>query len=328
MKRREFISIFAGASVWSAFAFAQQSRRPVRIGLIPLGSADNRNDLALVDAFLDGLRDVALIRGLNVEVDVAWVKNEADFPQTIKDLIDRGAAILVPAGTSASVAAKNQTTTVPIVFLAVGDPVGVGLANSLDRPGGNITGFSDVLLDVSSKIVGLAQDVSRPNTNSVDYLWYANWANGRQRFEATEQAARKAGLQLRSYTISDIGTMSGIFASMKKDGAVVAIIQPGPFTYRHRSDLIAAATQQGVGTIFAWPDAAREGALIGYGPDYADIYRRAGSYIERILNGAKPSELPVQQPVKFQLVLNIKTASAVGVSIAPHLLISADEVVE
>ena len=328
MKRREFISMVAGASVWSASAFAQQSRRPVRIGLIPLGSADNRNDLALVDAFLDGLRDVALIRGLNVEVDVAWVKNEADFPQTIKDLIDRGAAILVPAGTSASVAAKTQTTTVPIVFLTVGDPVGVGLANSLDRPGGNITGFSDVLLDLSSKIVGLAQDVSRPNTRAVDYLWYANWANGQQRFEATEQAARKAGLQLRSYKIPDIGSMSEVFASMKKDGAVVAIIQPGPFTYRHRSDLIAAATGHGVGTIFAWPDAAREGALIGYGPDYADIYRRAGSYIERILNGAKPSELPVQQPVKFQLVLNIKTASAVGLTISPHLLISADEVIE
>lgn len=328
MKRRKVIAMLGGATVWPLFAFAQQARRPIRIGLIPLGSPANGNDMALVDAFHRGLRENALIDGLTVNVDLVWVKDEAGFPQAIQDLITRGASVLVPAGTSASVAAKAQTSTVPIVFITVGDPVGVGLVESLDRPGGNVTGFSDVLLDLSSKFVGLARDVGGANANVIDYLWYENWANGRQRFEATEQATRNVGLKLRPQVVRDAGSIGEAIASVKSNGAVVAIVQPGPFTYRHRKELIAEAERHGIGTIFAWPDAAREGALMGYGPDYADIYRRAGSYIERVLRGAKPAELPVQQPVKFQLVLNSKTASAIGVPIPPHLLISADEVVE
>src|SRR5262245_5321713 len=185
MRRRAFITVFGGAAVWPVAGWAQQVERPVRIGLLPIGGPGNGRDLELVEAFRRGLREVGLVEGRHVIVDVAWVANEADFPQAVTDLVRRGAGILVPAGTSASTAAKAQTTTVPIVFVTVGDPIGVGLVQSLARPGGNVTGFSDVLLDLSSKYVEIAREISSPNVNTIDYVWYAGWANGMQRFEAT-----------------------------------------------------------------------------------------------------------------------------------------------
>jgi putative ABC transport system substrate-binding protein len=136
------------------------------------------------------------------------------------------------------------------------------------------------------------------------------------------------GVGVRAQTIGDVAEASDTIAAMKQRGAVALIIQPGPFMYRHRDQLIKSATGHGVATIFGWPEAAREGALIGYGPDYADIYRRAASYVDRILKGAKPADLPVEQPVKFQLVLNLKTAKMLGLDIPPTLLATADEVIE
>jgi putative ABC transport system substrate-binding protein len=243
------------------------------------------------------------------------------------ELVQRGARLLIPAGTTAAVAAKRQTATIPIVFITVGDPIGVGIVESLSRPGGNATGFSDVLLDLSGKFVELARQVGQ-GQSAIDYLWYAGWANGPSRFEATERSAQAAGVELRARTIGDVAQADDTIAAMKKSGAVAVIIQPGPFTYRHRNQIIKAAIGQGVATIFGWPDAAREGALIGYGPDYADIYRRSASYVDRILRGTKPADLPVEQPVKFQLVLNLKTARALTIDVSPTLLALADEVIE
>jgi len=225
------------------------------------------------------------------------------------------------------VAAKRQTATIPIVFITVGDPIGVGLVESLSHPGGNATGFSDVLLDLSGKFVELARQVGN-GQSTIDYLWYAKWANGPSRFQATERAAQSADVGLRAQTIGDVAEARDIIAAMKNDGALALIIQPGPFMYRHRVQLIKTAIDQGVATIFGWPEAAREGALIGYGPDYADIYRRAASYVDRILKGTQPADLPVEQPVKFQLVLNLKTAKVLGLDVPPSLLATADEVIE
>ena len=205
------------------------------------------------------------------------------IPQVMRELIERGVKLLVPAGTSAAVAAKRATTTIPVVFITVGDPIGVGLIESLAHPGGNVTGFSDVLLDLSSKYVDLARQVGKPQATAIDYLWYAGWANGPQRFQATERAAQSVGVEVPSRALGEIAEAKAIIAEMKKLGAVALIIQPGPFTYRHRKRLIDTGLDQGVATIFAWPDASREGAFIGYGPDYTDMYRRAASYVARIL---------------------------------------------
>ena len=332
MRRREFIMLLGSVAVGGTFvglttADAQPADTPYRLGLVPLGSPSNRYDQLLVEAFLQGLRQVGLIESRHVTVDIVWVQDETEFPRVMSELVQRGARLLIPAGTSAAVAAKRQTATIPIVFITVGDPIGIGIVESLSHPGGNATGFSDVLLDLSGKFVELARQVGN-GQSTIDYLWYAGWANGPSRFQATERAAQSAGVGVRAQTIGDVAEASDTIAAMKQRGAAALIIQPGPFMYRHRVQLIKSATGHGVATIFGWPEAAREGALIGYGPDYADIYRRAASYVDRILKGAKPADLPVEQPVKFQLVLNLKTAKMLGLDIPPTLLATADEVIE
>jgi putative tryptophan/tyrosine transport system substrate-binding protein len=325
--RRRVVGYVAGTLAAPLVSFAQQPNTPVRIGFLPLGLPSNAYDRSQVEAFRQGLRDAGLVENRHVAIDIVWVSNESGYPQAANELVQRGAKILVPAGTSASVAAKRQTSTIPIVFITVGDPVGIGLAESLSRPGANATGFSDVLLDLSGKYVGLATELGEPQA-TVNYLWYTEWANGQHRFQATVRAAQSSGVKLRSRGIGGIAEANDTMAAMRKDGALILIVQPSPFTYRHRTQLIDSAMNHGLGTIFAWPAAAREGALIAYGPDYADLYRQAASYVDRILKGAKPGDLPVQQPTKFELVINLKTAKTLGLAIPQSVVLRADDVIQ
>ena len=308
-------------------AFAQQRPQGVtRIGVLPLGSPSNAYDASLVESFRQGLREVGLVEHRDVVVDVAWAANESDYPNAVNDLIRRGASVLIPAGTSASVATKRATSAVPIVFTTVGDPVGVGLVANLAHPGGNVTGFSDVLLDLSGKLVEMARSVGEPGTH-VDYLWYTGWANGSQRFRATLAAAQSAGVELRSRGFSDISEAAEAIAALKNEGAKALIVQPGPFTYIQRKRIIESAMARGLGTIFAWPIAAREGALMAYGPDYADLYRRAATYVDRILKGAKPGDLPVEQPTRFELVVNLQSAKILRLVVPESVIRQADQLI-
>jgi len=326
-RRRAAIVLGMGSLAASLGSFAQAlSQGVTRIGVLPLGSRTSLYDVALVDAFRQGLRQVGLIENRNVAIDVVWVANESEYPKAVNELLQRGAKVLVPAGTSASVATKRQTSTVPIVFTTVGDPVGVGLVENLAHPGGNVTGFSDVLLDLSGKFVELARALGAPGS-PVNYLWYTGWANGQKRFQATQAAAQAAGVQLRSRGIGDIAEASEAMVVMKKEGATALIIQPSPFTYLQRLRLLDSATAQGLGTIFAWPVVAREGALMAYGPDYSDLYHRAASYVDRILKGAKPGDLPVEQPTRFELVINLATARILKLSVPESVILRADEVI-
>jgi putative ABC transport system substrate-binding protein len=308
-------------------SFAQkQPDAPTLIGFLPLGSPSNSYDRSLVDAFRQGLREVGLKENKDITVDVVWVSNDSEYPKAVGALVQRGVRVLIPAGTSASVAAMRETSTIPIIFTTVGDPIGIGLVKELARPGSNATGFSDVLLDLSGKYVEMASAVGDPQA-AIHYLWYTGWANGQRRFEATERSAKVAGVKLRSRGIADIAEANDVMVALKKDGATTLIIQPSPFTYLQRTRLIDSASNHGLGTIFAWPVAAREGALIAYGPDYADLYRRAASYVNQIIKGAKPGDLPVQQPTKLDLVINLKTARALGLLIPQSLILRADDVI-
>src|SRR5215472_6278251 len=309
MRRRELIAFLGAATVWPRIAHAQQS--PARIGFLPLGSPSNRYDLSYVEAFRGGLTDNGLIEGRNITVDMVWVTNEPEYDQAVTELMRRGPRVLVPAGSSATAAAKRQTSTVPIIFISVGDPVGIGIVESLSHPGGNATGFTDVLADLSSKLVDLASDLVARGA-SIGYIWYDKWPDGHNRLAVTERAAKVAGVMPRPRVISEAMELGAIVSDMRSNGTTIIIVQPSPFTYRHRNRIIEFLTNQGLGTICAWPPGPREGALIGYGPDYSDIYRRAGSYISRILNGENPADLPVQNPVRFQLVINQDTASALN----------------
>jgi putative ABC transport system substrate-binding protein len=325
MRRREFIALVGGATAaWPLVAHAQNLPR---VGVLPLGLSSNAYNQMLVEAFRRGLREVGIIENRHVVLDIVWVKNELELSQAVSELMQRDPKLLVPSGTIASLEAKRQALAVPVLFINVGNPVGIGLVESLSRPGGNVTGFSDMHADLSGKYVQFAIELGKPQA-AVNYLWYPGWADGKYRLQVAERAALSLGVKIRSQAISDIVEAEDIFAAMKADEAEIVVVQSSPFTFRYRDQLIESAMAHGLATIFAFPPTAREGALIGYGPDYEDLYRRAASYVERLLKGTKPSDLPVEQPTKFELVINLKTAKTLGLTVPQPLLAAATEVIE
>ena len=325
MRRREFMTFLGGAVASPLAARAQNAKTPVRIGFLPFGLPSNAYDRSLVEAFRQGLRQVGLVENRDIVLDVVWSSGDPD--QAVTEAMQRGAELLVPTGSSASVAAKRRTSTIPIVFISVGNPVAMGLVESLSRPGGNATGFSDILSDLGTKLVELARDLSKPQA-TVDYLWHTAWPDGQNRFRATEQAAQSLGVKLRSRGIADVAEINDALAAMKQSAATTVIVQPSPFTYGQRERIINSGINHGLATIFAFPIAGRDGALLAYGPDYIHMNRRAPLYVDRILKGIKPADLPVEQPTKIELVINLKTAKALGLEVPLPLLIRADELVE
>jgi len=324
MKRREFVSLLAGAVVsWPFATHAQQA--PIRIGFLPLGLASNLYDRSLVEAFRKGLQQVGLMENRDVVLDVAWIAGDPD--EAVARLVRRGAALLISCGTSASLAAKRTAPSIPVIFISVGNPIGIGLVESLSRPGGNATGFSDALAEVGGKLVETAVELGL-RQGPIDYLWHTAWADGQFRLHATEQVAQSLGVKLRARGIANISEADDAIATIKKDGATTMIVQPSPLTFQERTRLIDSANSHGLGAIFAFPAAAREGALIAYGPDYIHLYLRAPLYVERVLKGARPADLPVEEPAKFELIVNLKVAKELKLEIPLSLLIRADELIE
>jgi putative ABC transport system substrate-binding protein len=328
MRRREFITLLSGVVVaWPLGATAQLAKRPIRIGLLPIGSPSNAYDQSLVGAFRSGLRQAGLIEGHDIVLDIVWTTgSDADTDKAVAELIRRDAELLVPTGSTASVAAKRHTSTIPIVFISVGNPIAMGLVENLAHPGGNATGFSDIFSDLSAKLVELGRTVNKQDT--IDYLWQTSWPDGKNRFQATEQAAQSAGVKLRAQGIAESSEIDQAIMAMKLDGAMTIIVQPSPVTYRERSHIIGTASDSGLATIFGFPAAARDGALIAYGPDYLHMNQRAPLYVNQILKGTKPADLPVELPTKINLLVNLKTAKRLGVEVPLSLLIRADELIE
>ena len=230
LKRRDFLTLVGGTAVaWPLAARAQQHDGPVQLGFLPIGSPSNAYDSSLAHAFQQGLRQVGLIENRDIVLDVVWVGDDPD--QAVSEELRRGAKLLITCGSSVSVVAKRQTSTIPIVFLHVGDPMAMGLIDSLSRPGHNATGFSDILAELSGKFVDLARELSKPQA-TVGYLWHTAWPDGRNRYQLTEQAALTAGAKLRSRGIAEIAKIGDAIAEMKQSRISTLIIQPSPFTCR------------------------------------------------------------------------------------------------
>jgi putative ABC transport system substrate-binding protein len=326
MRRREFIALLGGAAAaWPLAAHAQQQKGPIRLGFLPIGSPTNAYDKSLVEAFQQGLRQVGLVENQNIVLDVVWSGDDPD--QAVTEVLRRDAELLITSGSSTTVAAKRQTSTIPIVFLHVGDPMAMGLIESLSRPGKNATGFSDILAELSGKLVDLAKELNK-SQSSISYLWHTDWPDGQHRYVLSREAAEKAGLELRSSPITNIAQLNDALVMIKQRGSTAFIVQPSPFTYAERRQIIAAAIKYGLGTIFAFPVAAKEGSLVAYGPDYLHMYSRAPIYVDRILKGSKPADLPVEQPTKVELLVNLQTAKTLGIEVPLALLVRADELIE
>ena len=257
MRRREFMTLLGGlAAAWDRGASAQ-ANKPIRIGLLPFGSPSNDYDKSLVEAFQLGLRQAGLVEGQDIVLDIVWTSgSDADTDKAVADLIDRGAALLVPTGSTASVATKRHTSSIPIVFVSVGNPVAMGLVENLAHPGGNATGFSDIFSDLSAKLVELGKAISKQGT--IDYLWHTAWPDGKNRFQATEQAAQSVGVTLRARGIAESSEIDQAIAAFKLDGATTIIVQPSPFTYRERSHIVGIASDKWLGNDI-WFSSSSEG---------------------------------------------------------------------
>jgi putative tryptophan/tyrosine transport system substrate-binding protein len=327
VNRRAFISLVGGAAAaWPLAARAQQPAMAV-IGFM---SARSPEDSAhLVAAFRRGLGEGGFVEGQNVAIEFRWARgNYSLLPMLAADLVSRQAAIIVAAGGEPSgLAAKAATTTIPIVFGIGGDPVKAGLVERFSRPGGNVTGVTLLTNLMEPKRLGLLRDLA-PGVPLIGVLINPNFPPAALQLQQIEEAARAIGQRIIVAKASNDDALETAFASLVQGGAGALLVTADPYFDTRRDRIVAFAGQQRLPAIYQFREYAVAGGLLSYGVSITDAYRQYGSYAARILKGAKPAELPVLQPTKFELVINLKTAKELGIKISDNLLSLADEVIE
>ena len=326
MKRREFIAGLGGAAVWPVVAGAQQPATPV-IGFM---SARSSEDSAhLISAFRQGLAEVGFIEGQNVVIEFRWAGGQYDrLPALAADLVDHRVSVLVAVGGDPSaVAAKHATSTIPIVFGMGGDPIKAGLVESFSRPGGNMTGFSILASQLEPKRLGLLHEV-QPNIPLFGALLNPNFPPAIRQLQELEEAANTIQQKLVVSKASTDGELDASFASLIQAHVGGLIVASDPYFDTRRDRIITFAAQQRLPAIYDFREYAIAGGLMSYGVSLAEAYRQFGVYAASILKGAKPGDLPVQQAVKFELVINLKTARALGIEFPATFSAQANEAIE
>jgi len=326
MHRREFIALVGGAAVaWPRAAPAQQPTMPV-IGFMSGRSPDD--SVHLVAAFHQGLGEAGFVEGQNVAIEYRWAFGHYDrLPALAADLVGRRVAVLAALGGEASaLAGKQATSTIPIVAGMGGDPVRSGLAESISRPGGNVTGYTVLTSEMEPKRLGMLRDLVPGAVIGV--LLNPNFPPSAGQLQELEAAARKTGQQLFILKASDDAELNAGLASLLPQRVGALLVCADPYFDTQRDRIIAFAAQNRLPTMYHFREFAVAGGLISYGPSITDAYRQAGIYVGRILKGAKPADLPFVQPTKFEFVINLKTAKALGLAIPSGLISFADEVIE
>jgi putative ABC transport system substrate-binding protein len=325
--RRVFLGVLTGGLMAAPIATGAQSQAPIpRIGMLsPFSPSDTA---PWYQAFLQGLRDLGWIEGQNVSIAYRYAEGRTDrLPGLVADLVQLKVDIIVTSVTPDTLAAKNATRTIPIVMASAGDPVATGLVESLARPGGNITGLAQMAPQLAAKRLELLKEMV-PKLSRVGVIWNPEDLVATQIWTDIQLPARQLGLQLHSLEVRSLQDFDKAFerATIARVGALV--ITPSPLFVTNEQRIADFALKRRLPSIFHLKGFVERGGLAAYGPDRSDLFRRAATYVDKILKGAKPATLPVQQPTKFELVINLKTARAIGVTIPRHVLARADEVIQ
>jgi len=330
MRRRDFIKAIVGsAAAWPLVARAQQDERMRRIGVLIAFAESDHEAQSWVAALREELRKLGWTDGRNIEIDTRWAAADVDsMKQYVKELVALQPDLMVTSSTPATAAMLQQTDTIPIIFVLVADPVGSGFVASLPRPGGNVTGFTLIVGSLGGKWVELLKEIA-PRIARVTLMFNPPTATFVEGYLSPfKAAAASLGAEAVIAPIHDMPEVESLLTTQAREPNSGLVVIPDAFMVGHRAQITALAARYRVPAIYTFRSFAELGGLISYGPDFFDEYRRTASYVDRILKGEKPTELPVQAPVKFELVINLKAAKALGLTIPPTLFARADEVIQ
>jgi len=322
MRRREVIGLLGGAAMWPLASRAQQPRKMPRIGVLwP-------NPPATFEFLRQGLSDFGYVQGRNIEFEFRWAEGKLDqLPELAAELVRLQVDVIVTLAPQATLAAKQATQTIPIVFVAMGDPLASGVVASLARPGANLTGTTRMISEMSAKHVELLKEAI-PSLVKLAVLWNPTNSSHAPALRAAQAAARSLSLQVFPLEVRAPADLDSVFAAILRERADGVLFIADPIFYIHLKRMVDLTTANRLPTICNFIEFPRLGGLVGYAPSIPEEFRHTASHIDKILKGAKPADLPVEQPTKFQLVINARIAKALGLEIPPTLLARADEVIE
>ena len=329
MRRRQVIKLLGGAAaVWPLAAGAQQIHGMRRVAILSAFAEPEPEVQSWFAAFVQQLRDLGWIEGANIQIDTHWASADVGrLNRTAVELIDRKSDVILANGPLAVAALRPMTRKIPIVFTGVADPVGTGLVASLAQPGGNITGFTLGEFAMSGKLLGVLKQVA-PQVSRITVIYYPQQVPQVGRLGAIQTAAPALGLQVSGASVSNADEITRVIENLGTEPNRGVIVLPSVITIANRGRIIALMARYRLPAVYEFPVFAREGGLISYGIDSVAQFRQAASYVDRILKGANPAELPVQEPTKFVLIFNLRTARTLGLTVPPSLLATADQVIE
>ena len=326
MRRREFLALTGGAVAWPLPAWAQQPTTLPRLGWLGTGSPTSTN--RLLAAFREGLKALNYIEGQNISIEYRWAEGKIErLPELAQDLVHQRVDIIVAGGSLGATAAKGATSVIPIVTAGVGDLVDLGLVASLARPGGNLTGFVSTAPDTAAKRFQIIREI-RPEGRRAAVLWNSASSNAKLEWAVAKEFAAANDIAVELYGARDLEELRSALASIGQSLPDILVVLNDPFLVYHRKIIIDTAVQLRLPAIYGFREWVDDGGMISYGASNADTFRRAAGYVDKILRGVKPAELPIELPSKYELIINLNTAKALGLTIPPTLLARADEVIE